>query len=293
MKYRVGSVARVTVPIRALLSRFALILLVLAAFGIMLLGKAEIIAVERTRVAILDIVTPVMGALSQPIATLSEGVNRVGHFFNVFDENSQLRQQNARLLHWQNAALALAEENKKFRKMLNFVAENEFKMSAARVIGDAASVFVRSLLINAGKSSGIAKGDAVVNGDGLIGRVAETGNRAARVLLITDLNSRIPVVIENSRARAILAGDNSSRPKLEFFPSNARVDTGDRVVTSGHGGVFPAGLAVGRIAKEGDDVIRVFPFADFDQLEYVRIITDFPGRISSQFIPSIRAPRVK
>ena len=120
MKYRVGSVARVTVPIRALLGRFALILLVMAALGIMLLGKAETIAVERTRVAIIDMVAPVIGALSQPIATLSVGINRVEHFFSVFHENSQLRQQNERLLHWQNAALALEAENTNFRKMLNF-----------------------------------------------------------------------------------------------------------------------------------------------------------------------------
>jgi rod shape-determining protein MreC len=277
-------------PIRALLNRFALLFLIIAAFAIMLLGKADTLVVERARSGVVDAVAPVMDALSRPIATVSEGVDRVDRFFSVYEENAQLREQNARLLEWQSAALALAAENSTFRKMLNFVPERGASFAAARVIGDSGGAFVRSVLINGGTVDGIQKGDAVVNGNGLIGRIAESGRRSGRVLLVSDLNSRIPVVGEKSRVRAILAGDNSPSPKLAFLSPNAQLEVGDRIVTSGHGGVFPAGLPVGRISSIGDGGIRVQPFADFYRLEYVRIITEFPGEVAGQIVPSAARP---
>jgi rod shape-determining protein MreC len=290
VKHRAESVEKVTVPIRALLNRFALLFLIIAAFAIMLLGKADTLVVERARSSVVDVVAPVMDALSRPIATVSEGVDRVENFFSVYSENAQLREQNARLLEWQSAALALAAENSTFRKMLNFVPERGASLAAARVIGDSGGVFVRSVLINGGMVDGIQKGDAVVNGDGLIGRVAESGRRSGRVLLLSDLNSRIPVVGEKTRVRAILAGDNSPLPRLDFLPPNARLAVGDRIVTSGHGGVFPAGLPVGRISSIGDGGVRVEPFADFYRLEYVRIITEFPGEVAGRIVPSAARP---
>ncbi|MEL0114510.1 MAG: rod shape-determining protein MreC [Rickettsiales bacterium] len=278
-------------PVRALVHRFALLFLILAAFAIILLGKAETVVVERVRSGVVDVVAPVMNALSRPIATVTEGIDRVGMFFSVYEDNERLREQNARLLEWQNAALALAAENSTFRKMLNYIPEPGARFAAARVIGDSGGVFVRSILVNAGTQAGVEKGDAVVNGDGLIGRIAETGRQSGRVLLITDLNSRVPVVIEKTRIRAILAGDNSRQPKLAFLPPNARLEIGDRIVTSGHGGVFPAGLPVGRIASVSDGALRVEAYADFDRLEYVRIVTSSPRGTAGNIVPStVRRP---
>ena len=113
-------------------------------------------------------------------------------------------------------------------------------------------------------------------GGGLAGRAAAVGLRSARVLLITDINSRVPVVVEASRHRAILTGDNSGLPRLAFLPANAAVRSGDMVVTSGHGGVFPPGLPVGRISRSDDGVVRVQPFVKFERLEFVRVV-DFSG----------------
>jgi rod shape-determining protein MreC len=291
MNRRTGTVAKVAMPVRALVHRFALLFLILAAFAIILLGKAETVVVERVRSGVVDVVAPVMNALSRPIATVTEGIDRVGMFFSVYEDNERLREQNARLLEWQNAALALAAENSTFRKMLNYIPEPGARFAAARVIGDSGGVFVRSILVNAGTQAGVEKGDAVVNGDGLIGRIAETGRQSGRVLLITDLNSRVPVVIEKTRIRAILAGDNSRQPKLAFLPPNARLEIGDRIVTSGHGGVFPAGLPVGRIASVSDGALRVEAFADFDRLEYVRIVTSSPRGTAGNIVPStVRRP---
>ena len=128
------------------------------------------------------------------------------------------------------------------------------------------------MLLNIGYQPGVGKGHAVVTGEGLVGRVESVGGRATRVLLISDLNSRIPVLIESTRTRAILAGNNSNRPSLIHLVSGATVSPGDRIVTSGHGGVFPVGLPVGLVDAVNEVSITVLPFVPRDRLEYVRIL---------------------
>jgi rod shape-determining protein MreC len=131
---------------------------------------------------------------------------------------------------------------------------------------------VKTLLVNAGQREGVKKGQAVVTGDGLAGRIVEIGSKSARVLLLTDLNSRVPVIVETSRYRGILAGDNTDRPRLIFLPANAKTSNGQRVVTSGHGGVFPPGLPIGTISAVGDGDIRIQPFADWERVEYLSVL---------------------
>ena len=135
------------------------------------------------------------------------------------------------------------------------------------------------LIIDAGGRDGVVKGQAVISEAGLVGHIVEAGERASRLLLLTDLNSRVPVVVESSRARAILAGNNSDRPKLRFLADNAVPPPGERIVTSGHGGVFPSGLAVGLVAPGDLGGARVEPFADFNRIEYVRVVRYQPPRL--------------
>jgi rod shape-determining protein MreC len=140
------------------------------------------------------------------------------------------------------------------------------------VIGQPGGIYVRSVLVGGGAHDGLAKGQAAMVGPGLAGRLTEVGRWSARVLLITDLNSRIPVILEGTRTHAILAGDNSTRPYLLYLPKAAQVNVGDRVVTAGHDGVFPTGLAVGRVAGVENGEIRIEPIADLERLEYVEIV---------------------
>ena len=212
-------------PIKALLNRFALLFLILSTFAIMLLGKAEIFAVERLRSGVVDIVAPIMDGLSRPISTVSTGIDRVENFFSVYEENESLREQNARLLEWHNAALALAAENSTLRKMLNFVPERGTSFSAARVIGDSGGVFVRSVLINGGVASGIARGDAVISGKGLVGRVTEAGHQSARILLMRS-ELRFPWSVK--RRGSAQSSPVTTAPRQTCFPPpNARFTLGD------------------------------------------------------------------
>jgi rod shape-determining protein MreC len=263
---------RWTAPLRLLAQRFTFFALVAASVGLMVLGKAETPLVERTRTAVTDAFVPILDALSRPVATAAEFSDRVSAMFDLYEENRRLREENDRLLRWQTAARNLEAENRSLREMSKLVPDVSSSFVSARVVADAGGAFVRSVLVIAGGHDGVAKGQTAITGDGLVGRVGEVGNRAARILLLTDLNSQVPVLIESSRERAILAGDNSDRPRLLHLASNARPVVGDRVVTSGHGGVFPPGLPVGVVAAVGEGGVRVKPYVEFHRLDHVRLI---------------------
>ena len=126
---------------------------------------------------------------------------------------------------------------------------------------------MRSLAVNLGADNGVRDGQAAVGSIGLVGRTVQTGDRSARILLITDLNARIPVVVEETRLRGILAGDNTNRPRLIHLPPDTEVRAGDRIVTSGHGGMFPVGIPVGVVASADDGTVRIEPVEDLTRLE--------------------------
>jgi rod shape-determining protein MreC len=259
-------------PIKVLIQRFAFLFLILAAFALMLLSKAETSAIEKVSSVVVDIFAPLMDGLSQPAAAISDAVSAVRQLANIHAENDRLRRENARLLAWQETSRRLMAQNQALMSLLEYKPDPRAKYIAARVIGDSGGAFVRSMLINSGRRDGLTKGQAAMTGHGLAGRVTSAGLRSARILLITDINSRVPVIVQASRDRAILAGDNSQLPRLVFLPSNASVNSGDIVVTSGHGGIFPAGLPIGRIIRSDDGVVRVNPFVRFEKLEFVRVI---------------------
>lgn len=263
---------RVAVPLKVAVQRFAFLFLVLAAFALMLLSKAETVVLERASAIVVDVFAPIIEIASRPAAGLNEAVRTVRELAALRVENERLRRENARLLAWQEAARRLAAQNLSLEQLLKFKPDPRSSYIAARVIGDSGGAFVRSVLVNAGRRDDVAKGQAVVTGRGLVGRIASAGLWSARALLITDINSRVPVMLEKTRERAILAGDNRPYPKLTFLPGNVEPRPGDRVVTSGHGGVFPPGLPVGQVVASGDGGIRVQPFALLDKIEFVRVV---------------------
>ena len=279
---------RIVAPIKGLVHRFAYMGLVLAAAALMILGKADVLLVERARAHITDALAPILDVLSRPIATAAELADRVGALIDLHAENDRLREERARLLHWQTVARRLDAENKAFRDLLNFKPVPDSTFITARVIADSGGAFANSLIVNAGSRDGVDKGQAAVTGEGLVGRIHGVGARSARVLLITDLNSRIPALIESTNTRALLAGNNSERPHLMYPPSGATVSLGDRIVSSGHGGAFPPGLPIGVVAMISDGGIEVEPYVKRDRIEYVRVVNfGLKGILQS---PRERAP---
>jgi rod shape-determining protein MreC len=267
-----NAVAQTAASVRQLMQRFSLALLVAAAAGTMLIGKADTVLLERVRAAALDLVAPLLEAMSRPVATVNDFIATVEDLADLRAENARLREENARLLAWQSVARRLEVENGELRGLLNFKEGPQATFITARVVGDSGSAFVRSMLLNVGRRAGVASGQAVVTGEGLIGRITEVGDGWSRVLLLSDLSFRLPVLVERTRERAILTGDNSPLPKLVMTQSVVGIQAGDRIITSGHGGSFPVGIPVGVVASTADGGIRVRPLGEVTRLEFVRVI---------------------
>ncbi|PHQ69845.1 MAG: rod shape-determining protein MreC [Sneathiella sp.] len=281
MAPRQGIAIRLAWPLKTIIQRFAFLALIAVSIALLFLGKANIGVIEGLRTTTTDIMAPVLSAISQPVDAINATVAKVQNLTNIVEENARLREENARLLKWQAVGRALSQENENYRQLLNALSDPLVLPITARVVGDSGGSFVRTLLLNAGSDDGIRVGQAAVGPLGLVGRIVEVGNSSSRVLLLTDLNSRIPAVLEKSRHKGILVGNNSASPTLEFLPNNAVVVPGDRIVTSGDGGMLPAGRPIGIVSSVSGRRIRVQTFTDWSLLEYVSVLRyDLPGMSS-------------
>ena len=261
--------------------RLTLPVLVAASVVLMLAGRADTRLAERARMALADALAPIYGAVTEPLAWLRDGVADVGRVFDVYSENARLRAENDTLRRWQAVALALDAENATLKANLNWIPDPPARFTTARVVADAGGVYARAVLLSAGPNHAIAKGQVALDDRGLVGRVTEVGQRSVRVLLVTDLNSRIPVTLESSRARAIMAGTNGARPRLMYFPEGVLPQDGERVVTNAEVGAFPDGLPVGTVHYGNNNVPEVEPLARLDRLDVVRLFDYGPNGVQS------------
>lgn len=291
MKNSTRTVNRIAAPVKSAAQRFAYLLLILGAVGVLVIGRVDVASMEQVQIQIVDAVAPILDVAGRPVESFNRGVERMQELYTVYDQNEKLRQERDRLLHWQALARKLETENRTLKGLLNFSTGPEPSFIAARVVADPGGAFAHSLILNAGDRAGVRKGQATVTGDGLVGRISSVGRRSSRLLLITDLNSRIPIAIESNRTRAVMAGTNTGRPRLIHLPTGAVIAKGDRVVTSGHGGVFPSGLPIGIVASANDGIIEVQPYVNRERIEYVRVLDyNLQGIIQSGPDRSARAP---
>jgi len=246
-------------------------LLILSSF-VLVLGRFEPAAVERLRTAMIDTMAPILDVLARPIDTARQAAEEIESHMDLRSENTRLKGEVERLNAWQALARNLVEENKSLRQLMGLAADPQTTFVTARVVADSGGPFVRTILISAGEKDGIQRGQAIATGDGIVGRIVGVGARASRVLLLTDLNSRVPVIIQGTKLRSILIGDNSTHPKLEFLASGTSISPGDRIVTSGDGGMLPAGLPVGVVMAVEGRTPRIQLLVDLKKLDFVRVL---------------------
>jgi len=264
-------VIRLSIPLRQALSRLSLPVLIAAALGTMLLGKADSALVDRARMGLADALAPLYGLIAEPVGAVRGAVQELGFLASVRIENARLREENERLHRWQAAALALEAENALLRAQLHYVPEAPASFHTAKVVADAGGTYARAVLLAIQPGIPLRKGQVALDERGLAGRVTEVGSRSARVLLVTDMNSRLPVALEGSRSRAMMAGTNGARPRLQHWPEGAPPREGERVVTSAEAGAFPAGLPVGVVRWTEGGAAEVELFARLDRLDMLRI----------------------
>ena len=277
MKIAFDRFAQLGTALRAAGERPVLVAAIGVALLLLALARLDVRAVEVVADGIADRMLPAVALVREPIALTRRLGDEVGALLAVRAENERLRAENRRLLEWQSRAVWLTVENRSLRTMLDMPkALPDAAWTTARIVADSAGPFVHTRLIDAGSDHAIEVGMAVLTPQGMIGRIIDVGARSSRVLLLTDFNSKLPVIVERSGDQALLAGDNTSEPKLQFLPMNPRVSIGDRVMTSGKGGVLPAGLMIGEIARIDGSRVAVRTFVDWPAVDLVSVLRHAP-----------------
>lgn len=276
-----------SMPLKSLTARAAPLLLVLLAVTLMAINKVGSLPIEGLRTAVTDVMAPVLSTISKPFTAAADSFDGVRTIRQLKAENIRLAEENVRLMQWYEQALKMQAENQSYRDLLNVKADPDLTFVTTRVVSDPGGAFVKSVLLPVGKNGAVKKGNAVMSGKGLIGRVTEAGKHSSRVLLVTDLNSRIPVIVQNTRTKAILAGQNEDLMRLERLPIDSGLAVGQRIVTSGDGGQLPPDIPVGTIVSIGKEGIAVKPLADIKTLTYVQVVN---AEIDGSFVTGEIAP---
>jgi rod shape-determining protein MreC len=254
------------------LRRIMLAVLMLLLLGVFLLWRIDSPRVERFRAQITDRLVPNLDWAMAPVTGTINLLRDYQSYQRLTVQNQELRSELRKMQTWKEAALQLEQENARLLDLNKVRLDPRLTYITGVVLADSGSPFRQSVLLNVGSRDGIVEGWATVDGIGLVGRISGVGKDTARVILVTDTSSRIPATIQPSGQRAIIAGDNSSAPPIDFLENPDLVRPGDRVISSGDGGVFPAGLLIGQVAADPGGRLRVRLAADFERLEFLRVL---------------------
>ncbi len=257
-----------TTPLRRLL----LGIVVLCLLGIFLVWRIDSPRVERFRAQVVDTVVPSMEWAMVPVTAVVNLVRDFQSYQRLSEQNQELRSELRLMRAWKEAALQLEQENARLLDLNNVRLDPRLTYITGVVMADSGSPFRQSVLLNVGERDGIMDGWATMDGIGVVGRISGVGPDTARVILMTDASSAIPATIQPSGQTALIAGDNTPSPAVEFLENRELVRPGDRVVTSGDGGVFPGGLLIGQITADPGGRLRVRLSADFESLEFLRVL---------------------
>lgn len=257
---------------RVLIALLALLLLVLFLFW-----RIDSPRAEQMRTAMIDRIVPRFEWALVPATRISQMVSGFQSYARLYEQNQELRRELQRMTAWKEAAVQLDQENAKLLALNNVRIDPALTGLTGMVLMDSGTAFRQSVLLNVGAQDGVIEGWATMDGLGLVGRIAGVGRTTSRVVLLTDPSSRIPVTVQTTGERALMTGDNTPLPLLEFIENADNVRPGDRVVTSGDGGVFPAGLLVGQVAQGTDGRMRILMAADYGRLEFLRVLRSHPA----------------
>tara|TARA_B100000768_G_C11269611_1_gene372757 strand:+ start:487 stop:1368 length:882 start_codon:yes stop_codon:yes gene_type:complete len=258
------------------LARLIFGVLVVLLIGLFLLWRIDSPRVERLRIEIIDRVIPNFAWATYPLTEAINIIRSARSYAGIYQQNQELRRELQQMKAWKEAALQQEQENARLQDLNNVRLDPKFVKITGVVLADSGSPFRQTVLLNIGKRDGIVDGWAAMDGIGLVGRIAGVGERTSRVVLLSDTASRVAVTIESNGQTALLVGDNTSNPLIDFLEDPETVRPGDRVMTSGDGGVFPPGILVGQVTQTQSGRLRVRLAADMRRLEFLLVIRHKP-----------------
>ena len=274
MSFRDNPFGEVRLPL-LLGAAAAAVVALLVAFALLMADRRQTYqtgASSALRRASDQVVAPVTGALAAPVRWVGGVGQGISGYFFAASENRRLKTELAAARTWREKAVTLEDENARYRALLGLTLDPPAPMVTARAVSESRGPYANTRLINAGSERGVKVGHPVLTENGLAGRVIGVTPRISRMLMLTDAASRTPVMIQRTRARAILTGDGGWAPELSYLRGRDAAKEGDLVLTSGDGGVLPRGFAVGRVVRGADGGWRVRLATDAAPIDYVRIV---------------------
>jgi rod shape-determining protein MreC len=241
------------------------------SFALLVLSRLDHPITRDLRVEAESWIAPALSTAMLPLDPARRLLRQVQSSYDGFAEIERLRNENQRLKQWESRARELERKAREMAILARAVEQQPLDYMTVRVIATSSGAFVHSALLEAGTEHGVRVGQPVINASGVLGRIVEAGRRTSRLLLLTDVNSRVPVFVGSQQIRAVLMGDNGAEPRLDVLPQDAELDQAEEVLTSGVGGMFPRGLRVGHVSLVPSGA-RVKLVARPDELEFVSIL---------------------
>lgn len=282
-------------------AQLPLVIVIALAVVLVLLGKAQSGLFDQARMRVTDWMAPVLMKVRAPVQGFDRWMGSISEIFSVYEQNLKLKEENARLRQWRNVAIVLQGRVGRYQTLLHAVPDPKLNAVLARVIGRASRPFLQTMVLDAGRGNQVLPGEAVVDARGMIGRIYLAGQRTSWVILLTDINSRIPVTVAPSAARdaagaintqgniqAMMTGDNTGQPALEMVSRLVTLHAGDQVVSSGDGGLLPPGLPIGTVVPDGHDGWRVSLLADPASSQDVEVLNF--SKLPEPLPPSAQLP---
>jgi len=250
-------------------------LLIIFAVLLLIVGKVDQDSLKVFKNYFTDIASYGLEIIGLPINSITKAANQINSLIFLYSNNKNLILENNELYKWKDLAQRLLIENDELKKLLNGVSNIPNNFVTAKVIANSSGSYIKTITINVGTKDGLSVGNAVVNNWGMIGRLIEVGKKSSRVLLITDINSQIPIYFEKSKHKAIVIGNNSDLLEVKYLKSRVKLFDNERLITSGEGGLLPRGLAVGlfieNLNKETNK-FKVLPTRNWDRFDNINVI---------------------
>ena len=251
--------------------RFSLFVLLFSSIFLIVLGKFNFTAINYLKITINEVVYRTSFVASIPEKYITYSYRAIEEHIKLYKDYNFQKKELEKLKSEKYEVKFLEAENKRLKKVLNDINYSS-ELVIAKVIIDKQSPFLRSIIINKGSKNNIKKGMSVLSDSYLIGKVVEVNYMTSRVLLLSDLNSKIPVTIEPGSIQSILSGDGENSGNIQYTKDNLPIADGSIIYTSGTGGLLKSGIPIGKI-EQNENQNSVNFFIDFSQLRYVKVLS--------------------
>ncbi len=261
--------------------------------GVVLLGLSLLApkTFQTVRGAALDITGPIAGSLHEVTATAEGVFTGAGNYWDAASQNADLKRQNKLMLQRMVEAKAIIEENQQLKATLQLRERERETVATGRIVGSSFNSPRRFAILSAGASDGVRIGMPVRSADGLVGRIIDTGMTASRVLLVSDRASIVPARLLRNGIPVIAQGRGDGtidvRP-LEVGRNPFK--SGDLIITSGTGGLYPPLVPIARVIKLDDDGAVALPLADPATTSFAIVEPPFePAAVANEAAPPLKA----